>query len=272
MRRPNTIAFGSGIDPSARPARALGSDPGKRPLPTEAEWFAPTNPTLQPIGHQLEERRGWRPPPPTKGVGFAIVSVLLVTIAAGGTLFFFGPDAERPRSSSRPVSTTTITNADVPSTTATEERAPSTTAIPTATPAELPSAPSTSKPASTATRATAARQPGAGVRAPGRVTTDRPAPATKATPATRPAPAKPAPDRALPDLDRAAAAAGLTPRDDEPLSTPDNGTPSVAATTQTTTQTASPIQTAAPSVATPPPDPTASPAPSDVLPGLQIKR
>ncbi|HVH45934.1 MAG TPA: hypothetical protein VM925_26455, partial [Labilithrix sp.] len=53
--------------------------------------FAPTNPKLVPIGHELEERRGWSPPPPSRGLAFAGVSLVLVGIATAGTVFFLSP-------------------------------------------------------------------------------------------------------------------------------------------------------------------------------------
>ncbi|MDF2694221.1 MAG: hypothetical protein K0S65_2604 [Labilithrix sp.] len=270
MRRQNTIAFGSGIGPSTpRPGRQ-GSDAegGGVSNRTEADWFAPTNPTLQPIGHELTERRGWRPPPPTKGLGFAVVSVLLVGVAAAGTLFFLGPEANPPRAS-----TTTVTNADLPVGTTPAPETPPPPPMPTMTPADLPTAapPGTApaavspdvsqltsanplqKPTKPGVSQLTSAPPSQKPTKPGvsQLTPATP-PAKRTAPVARPTATGPN-DRSLPDLDRAAAAAGVTPQQDDPFATPGNepSAPAAAPSSEATTPT---------------------PAPSDVLPDLQIKR
>ena len=250
----------------------------------ESQWFAPTNPRLAPIGHEIfEERRGWQPPPPSRGLAFTAVSVLLVAVAGAGTLFLFGPDGNRS-SSTTPVSTTTITNAEVPATPAPGEpttTAPldTATATPTAgtvTPHDLPSAPpvvdavkekappgwrpaktAETPKASTAGTAPAARNQKAA------------APARRATP---PATTKKS-EGALPDLDRAASAAGMTTQQDDPFATPGTETPPAPAATSPATAAARGEESTSDAPATEPSAPvTATPVPSEVMPDLEIKR
>lgn len=268
----------SPLPPVSAPPR-YGSDPG--PVSTrapassrfESQWFAPTNPKLSPVGPEVfEERRGWQPPPASRGLVFTAVSVLLVGVAAAGTFFLLGPDANR--SHATPVSTTTITNAEVP---AAPEPAPAleTTTVPTVTPADLPAAPPVvnavkepSPPGWRAAKGTPEPQKASAVAPAPRTQQRAMAPAKPAT--AKPAAAKPS-DTSLPNLDRAAAAAGMTPQQDDPFATPGTETPPAPTAPQAapptigTTQQA--IETAPETSA-----PSTAPAPSDVMPDLQIKR
>ena len=239
----------------------------------ESQWFASTNPRLAPIGHEIfEERRGWQPPPPSRGLAFTAVSVLLVAVAGAGTLFLFGPD-NRP-SSATPVSTTTITNAEVPAASAPGEPATLDTAndptkTGTVTPHDLPSAPPV---------VDAVKEPGRAGKA-ADVPKATPAPAARsqkaAVPgkrATPPAATKKS-EGSLPDLERAASAAGMTTQQDDPFATPGTDTPpaSTASTPVGTTDVggASTRETPSPEPSAPV---TATPAPSEVMPDLEIKR
>lgn len=100
----------------------------------ELTWFTPpTQPRMQPVGGDLELRRGWQPPPSSHGVAFALVSILMIGIATAGTVFFLAPATGKTAHSAEPISTTTLTLADVPTPTPTPQV--------TTTPANLPAAP-----------------------------------------------------------------------------------------------------------------------------------
>ena len=259
------------LPPVSAPPR-YGSDPGpasaRAPVSNrfESQWFAPTNPRLAPIGNEVFGRRGWQPPPPSRGIAFAAVSLLLVGVAAAGTFFFLGPDSNR--SQTTPVSTTTITNAEVPAPPADPPAPPpETTTAPmvmrTVTPNDLPAAPpvvdAVKEPAPAgwhATKGTADSKANAAPPAPARRSQKATAPAKAAK---EPATTKPS-EGALPDLDRAASAAGMNPQQEDPFATPGNDTPP-----------ATPPQEPAGAPAAPS-APSTAPAPSEVMPDLEIKR
>ena len=71
----------------------------------------PTNPELPAIGHELAARRGWHPPPPSRGLAFVAGSVVVLTIAIVGAVFLVAPNFRRPNTSSA-VSTTTLTSGE----------------------------------------------------------------------------------------------------------------------------------------------------------------
>jgi len=251
----------------------------------ESQWFAPTNPGLTPIGHEIfEERRGWQPPPPSRGIAFTAVSVLLVAVAGAGTLFLVGPDANRS-SSTTAVSTTTITNAEVPATPQAAE--PATTAQDTATaprmgtmtPHDLPSAPpmvdavkEPGPPGWHPEKAAAARKADHTTGAPAARNQKAVAPPAKR--ATTPSATKRS-EGSLPDLDRAASAAGMTTQQDDPFATPGTETPPAPAATApaaTAGSGASAVSPGSPASTEPSAPATATPAPSEVMPDLEIKR
>jgi len=272
--------------PAAQPR--YGSDPG--PLSAhspassrlESQWFAPTNPKLSPIGPEIfEARRGWRPPPPSHGVAFAAVSLLLVGVAAAGTFSFVAPDSKV--SHATPISTTTITNAEMPSTPAPSPSAQG-RSVPAITPADLPSSPpvvdAVKEPGAPGGRRAkdsandASKKASAATFAPARAAKAIAPSNARATPRPRP---KSATGGALPALDRAAAA----PEEDDPFSTPGTDTPpapsgSSAAISGPEPAPSTPAATAQPGStddATPREGaPSAAPAPSAVMPDLQIRR
>ena len=233
----------------------------------ESQWFAATNPKLAPIGDEIfEERRGWRPPPPSRGLTFAAVSLLLVGVAAAGTFFFLGPDSNRAHNVT-PVSTTTITNAEVPSAPAPAAAAsPTVETVPTVTPAELPSAPTVVAAVNEPNKARAVAP------APAPAARVVKAPAKPRTTTKAPATTKRSTETSLPDLDRAAAAAGMTPSDDDAFATPGNDIPPATTGSETAppaaTSTGQPDETQTTGGASTP----STPAPSEVMPDLQIKR
>lgn len=241
MGRSHTIVYGSqGHSPEPSSSNRI-----------ESQWFMEANPTLHPIGHELEQRRGWRPPPPTRGLGFAAVSMFLIGLATAGTVFFLAPEAKRSHSpqpsTSEPTSTTTITNADVPSAQAVAST--DTAALPNLL---RPTPPSDLPP--TRTDELKANQPAAPTRAP-----------TKSRPIRTAKPeGKASKGTSLPDLDRAAAAAGVTPQADDPFSTPGNETPRASddKINEIPTDNEVDSNTSSPPV----------PASPDVAPQLQLKR
>ena len=276
--QPHPVARMSPASVSPQPRARYQSDPGPTSAPApvsnrvESQWFAPTNPRLAPVGHEIfEERRGWQPPPPSRGLAFAGISALLVAVAAAGTVFFFGPD--RDRSPSTPVSTTTITNADVPTTPTPEpETTPAPLAAPTTmqtvTPNDLPSAPpvvdAVKEPGVRPAKIAAGSANTTTVRAQRSVTSGKPV-----TSAAKKS------DGALPDLDRAASAAGMTPQQDDPFATPGTETPPATSATTASAPPATPSGSADDTTSgstEPSTPPTSAPAPSEVMPDLQIKR
>jgi hypothetical protein len=99
----------------------------------EARWFNPPSSRMAPLSNPYETRRGYRPPPPSQGLAFAGVAMLLVGASIAGTVFFLSP--AQPRSPSA-TGTTTITNAEV-----TPAPAEPPTPVQTVTPNDLPAAP-----------------------------------------------------------------------------------------------------------------------------------
>jgi hypothetical protein len=166
----------------------------------ESQWFGASS-IRHPIAHEVLPPPSTRPVSTTHTVAFGIVSLLLVAGATAGVLFFLAPQtAHAPVS--EPVSTTQITNADVPLTPTSEPAL-----VPVITPADLPSAPPV-------TPAPAAMAP-----------TPPPVPrARAAAPVQRSS-------ESLPDLDRAAAAAGVKPAEEEsPVIELDEPTPAPTST------------------------------------------
>ncbi|MBX3264245.1 MAG: hypothetical protein KF782_31525 [Labilithrix sp.] len=263
------------LSPPPRPDRARhvrpsehepsATAPGAEPL--DAAWFAATSPMLRPIGHELEERRGWTPPRAGKGLGFAVASVAAIAVASAGTFFFVGPstDATRP-ADPEPTSTPTLTHAELPPAEGTIAEGPSTAAVTTTSTA---AATTTSTAAATTTSTAAATtSPTAATTTAGaeRVITPADLPSAPAVTARRAAPAPRAKELAeapLPDLDRAAAAAGATPAGDTPSET----TASETATPPEPFPETSPREPREQDEA-----PPTAPPPSEVLPDLQIKR
>jgi len=277
--------------PAAQPR--YGSDPGplsaRSPASSrfESQWFALTNPKLSPIGPEIfEERRGWRPPPPSRGLAFAAVSLLLVGVAAAGTFFFLAPDSKSSHLAT-PISTTTITNAEVPSAPSPPSSAQG-PSVPAITPADLPSPPpvvdAVKEPGPPGWRRAkdtandASKNASAATPAPARAAKASAPSNARATPQPRP---KSSNGGGLPDLDRAAARAGAAPEEDDPFSTPGTDTPpapsgSSAAISGAEPASSTPAPTAQPGStddATPRQGaPSAAPAPSAVMPDLQIRR
>lgn len=261
------------LSPPPRPDRARhvrpseheppATAPGAEPL--DAAWFAATSPMLRPIGHELEERRGWTPPRAGKGLGFAVASVAAIAVASAGTFFFVGPstDATRP-ADPEPTSTPTLTHAELPPAEGTIAEGPSTAAVTTTSTA---AATTTSTTAATTSPTAAANATAATTTAGAeRVITPADLPSAPAVTARRAAPAPRAKELAeapLPDLDRAAAAAGATPAGDTPSET----TASETATPPEPFPETSPREPREQDEA-----PPTAPPPSEVLPDLQIKR
>jgi hypothetical protein len=112
-RRPssNTMPW---ISPTATvedaPAHFPTEAPGSSRAPSQ--WFASSS-LRESIGHELDE-----PPRPhaSKGIAFAIVSMLLVGGVTAGVIVFAGRTAHAPTTSRvvEPVSTTRVTNAEAP--------------------------------------------------------------------------------------------------------------------------------------------------------------
>jgi hypothetical protein len=288
-------------DPPPVPARPVTREaremsPTSKRSGVEADWFASPAPRMLPVGHELETRRGWQPPPPSRGLAFAGVSFLLIGAAVAGSFFLFAPDHKTQSHTSEPASTTEVTGAQIPAQPAAaaplDEPAPATAAPPSVPTASLTAEPPRlvaglgSPPE--ATTVAKPKEPAPAAAAP----TTTPAPVAAAAAAPAPKAVKPAAPKAaapskardtntergsdLPDLDRAASAAGVTP------STPSApATPSPAATLQKDpygapepTQPTPRAQPApAPSVGDPPttpaqPVPSAPAQPKDDLPEL----
>jgi hypothetical protein len=257
----------------------------------ESAWFSATSPNgaraaaarRAPLMEGLEQRRGWNPPNSSRSIAFTMVSLLLVGFAVGGTVFFLGPDSKKARSPDA-ISTSTITNADMPATPPTPTAPPpATTPAPEPTPSEHviragdlptaslvnpkpePNAFGSTKPAAVALRPRAAepRQQQQQQRQ------QQPTP-TRAKEGSS--------NRTLPDLDRAAAATGMVPaqqQDDTSFSTPSpapapgasaDGAQQAVPPAPPSAQTETPAPAPAPAPAPPPPPP------SEVMPELQLQR
>jgi hypothetical protein len=254
---------------------------------------------MYPVGAELEERRGWRPPPPSRGLTFAAVSFILIGIATTGTFFFLGPDSQKKTTSRspEPISTTTTTSGDSLAANASANIAsasPDTVGVAT-TEATSPSlAPNVVNRPIISRSIVPAEPPPTPAASPAKA---KPAPAPHARNAAVPERKKNLKNETLPDLDRAAAAAGITPSSEDPFGTPHasdappaGGRPNEAnpalprgdaprAETPQQGPRPSPVSPSAP-----PDDPSSQslprldepapevPAPSDVLPELRIKR
>ena len=85
--------------PAVRPPTVTRSDDAEpvvaRPPPSsESTLFTAVEPTtllMTTIGGELEARRGWKPPPRSSGIRFAIVSVVVIASAIVGTVYVLGP-------------------------------------------------------------------------------------------------------------------------------------------------------------------------------------
>jgi hypothetical protein len=86
---------------------------------SESAWFEPPAqpPRRVPIGHDWEERKGWRPPSSSQGLVFAGVSFVLVGAAVAGTIFLLSPEPAAPHHATvtppAEISTPTTTGADL---------------------------------------------------------------------------------------------------------------------------------------------------------------
>lgn len=250
MRKPDqTIVFGSQgaalVSPDG-PVTQRMPQATYVPASQSPPSLAPSSVRMRPLSEDLVDERVYMSRP-ERGLAFAAISLALVGVAAAGTYFFLG-------SRTPEVSTTSTTSAEVPAQTATTPT-PNPTPAPAATPADQP----WDKPEVDAVRAPSlARE----IRGPQALPTERPQ-------AENQAPAQPVPKRVTtprtppPGMsDEALERAGFygnllpkpgsesAPKNDEPKS------PSAASTEE-------------PKQFSPPPSP--SPAPSEVMPGVQIK-
>jgi hypothetical protein len=193
------------------------SDDRTPPLHSHEEaWFQNPGHPL-PLRNQLDERHGWHPPSSWSGVVFALVSLLLVTLAIGGTVFFLTPAPDAERHSSAPTTTpepaTTLNSGDLGVT--------PTPAVPMTVPSASASSPQTE---ATATAPPPVKpvpvraQPVRAVPRPNvRAARPRwPEPKPREAEADRAAPA----ETTLPDLDRAAAAQGMRAHAEDLFDTP----------------------------------------------------
>ena len=190
MGRRDTLPYGSTREGASPPGRraadveASGEAPHGSPPGDATAWLVRPAPLLS----ELEERRGWRPPPASHGLAFAGASLVLIGGAIAGTVFFLTPEQPRsPRPASPEPATLTIEEASSrPSLDGPDASADATDAG--------------AAPKDRARRASGSRAPAPAPRAPARES----AGATKDRASTG----------ALPDLDRAAPATG------DPFDTP----------------------------------------------------